>query len=117
MPQLCIIIAVLVAHKIIAPNLHNIGTGIFNCGNGVSIPSPSDIVCNGIDDCGAAGGISGRDEALALCDSELFSHGVAFIITVRQLCSGCNLYFIFPPRQVPAALLWRLVLHNSLYKQ
>lgn len=45
---------------------------IFLCGNGATVEL--DVLCDGVDDCGTAGGIPGTDETLVLCDSEFTVH-------------------------------------------
>ena len=37
-----------------------------------SVTVPITALCNGVDDCGPAGGPSGQDEIATICDSEYF---------------------------------------------
>ncbi len=56
-------------------------TGLF-CGG--MAPIPISTLCDGVDDCGPAGGSSGQDEVLVLCDSELHN-GLAILHFVSSL--------------------------------
>ena len=44
---------------------------MFSCGLGIFVPISA--LCDGINDCGFAGGINGIDEDLLLCDSKLIA--------------------------------------------
>ncbi len=46
---------------------------VFSCMEESSVTVPLTALCDGVDNCGPAGGEEGRDETATICDSELTS--------------------------------------------